>query len=255
MHSSFGDRSIVMPKLHPVPRLPQRRKQRHCPLKVRATGEGSLGAAPPRAPSCPCTRRAPRRGCAIAYIQTLCGWCGCWRAPTWQGQARGWPSGTRATAVQVRDHDHRSPFEDHIKPSNVQVMVCQPPVRPSCTLRSARHLLGDHPPVHLTSSHLPRASCRRCCQGATCASWCSAPLPHPTSALPLPRAARGGGTLFAHKLRACPRTTRPATHPPFPRRCIQLNARTELACRARRCRGARMPSRPHFCDFCGWLGF
>ena len=184
-----------MPKLHPVPRLPQRRKQRHCPLKVRATGEGSLGAAPPRAPSCPCTRRAPRRGCAIAYIQTLCGWCGCWRAPTWQGQARGWPSGTRATAVQVRDHDHRSPFEDHIKPSNVQVMVCQPPVRPSCTLRSARHLLGDHPPVHLTSSHLPRASCRRCCQGATCASWCSAPLPHPTSALPLPRAARGGHTV------------------------------------------------------------
>ena len=217
---------------------------------MRATGEGSLGAAPPRAPSCPCTRCAPRRGCAIAYIQTL--WL-VWvpAGPYLARASTRWPSGTRATAVQVRDHDHRSPFEDHISQATFRSVSLLSDLH---ALRSARHLLGDHPPVHLTSSHLPRASCRRCRQGATCASWCSAPLPHPTSALPLPRAARGG-TLFAHKLRACPRTTRPATHPPFPRRFIQLNARTELACRARRCRGARMPSRPHFCDFCGWLGF
>ena len=102
------------------------------------------------------------------------------------------------------------------------------------------------PPACVVPQVLPRGYLRIMVQRASAPSHLC-----PTA---VPRAARGG-TLFAHKLRACPRTTRPATHPPFPRRCIQLNARTELACRARRCRGARMPSRPHFCDFCGWLGF
>ena len=182
-----------MPKLHPVPRLPQRRKQRHCPLKVRATGEGSLGAAPLRAPSCPCTRCAPRRGCAIAYIQTLCGWCGCWRAPTWQGQAPRWPSGTRATAVQVRDHDHRSPFEDHIKSRQrsghglsascvtfMHTALCTAPSWGSPP--GAPYLLP--PPACVVPQMLPR--------GYSCASWCSAPLPHPTSALPLCPGRHGG---------------------------------------------------------------
>ena len=153
--------------------------------------KASLGAAPSRAPSCPCTRCAPRRGCAIAYIQTL--WL-VWvpAGPYLARASTRWPSGTRATAVQVRDHDHRSPFEDHISQATFRSVSLLSDLH---ALRSARHLLGDHPPVHLTSSHLPRASCRRCRQGATCASWCSAPLPHPTSALPLPRAARGGHTV------------------------------------------------------------
>ena len=82
---------------------------------------------------------------------------------------------------------------------------------------TARAQLGPHSSPPLTSR------VRRAAGGATrkgpraprgllARSWCGPPL------LQLTPPCTGGGGLFAHKFASFPRTTRPATHPPFRRR-------------------------------------
>ena len=95
-------------------------------------------------------------------------------------------------------------------------------------MRAPTSQLGTSPPL-ISSHHLPRASCRRGCQGAAAhrevphASWCGPPL------LQLAPPCASGGGLFARKFASFPRITRPATHPPLPRR-VPGRASTEPLC-------------------------
>ena len=95
-------------------------------------------------------------------------------------------------------------------------------------MRAPTSQLGTSPPL-ISSHHLPRASCRRGCQGAAAhrevphASWCGPPL------LQLAPPCASGGGLFARKFASFPRITRPTTHPPLPRR-VPGRASTEPLC-------------------------
>ena len=131
-----------------------------------------LGAAPPRAPSCPCTRCAPRRGCAIAYIQTL--WLACAGGPLLgKGKHQVALRNPCDRCAGARPRPQIALRGPH-KSSNVQ--VCQPPVcltfmhcalhgtflgiTPRCTLPpptsrvrraagAAKGLLAHHGAAHL----------------------------------------------------------------------------------------------------------
>ena len=82
------------------------------------------------------------------------------------------------------------------------------------------HSLGTSPPACVVPQGVPRGRAHR---EVTRASWCGPPL------LQLTPPCTGGGGLFAHKFASFPRTTRPATHPPFPRR-FPGRASTEPLC-------------------------
>ena len=110
------------------------------------------------------------------------------------------------------------------------------------TALGARTAWGPHllsPPACVVPQGVPRGRAHR---EVTRASWCGPPL------LQLTPPCTGGGGLFAHKFASFPRTTRPATHPPFPRRfpgrasteplCTRVAAD---ACECRLCLGPRGP--------------
>ena len=80
--------------------------------------------------------------------------------------------------------------------------------------------MGTSPPACVVPQGVPRGRAHR---EVTRASWCGPPL------LQLTPPCTGGGGLFAHKFASFPRTTRPATHPPFPRR-FPGRASTEPLC-------------------------